>query len=155
MKSTSDTIKDDRSGETVNEVLNVHPSMLECQGCKQWIRDRYFLRAMEKYWHEDCLSCDLCQCRLGEVDCHLYTKLGRKLCKRDYLRLFVPSGICTACQREIPAYELVMNTTADQVYHLECFKCSECEKHFCVGDKYHLQGTKIICEDHVPISTSG
>ncbi|PIK57316.1 LIM domain only protein [Apostichopus japonicus] len=129
--------------------------MLECQGCKQWIRDRYFLRAMEKYWHEDCLSCDLCQCRLGEVDCHLYTKLGRKLCKRDYLRLFVPSGICTACQREIPAYELVMNTTADQVYHLECFKCSECEKHFCVGDKYHLQGTKIICEDHVPISTSG
>ena len=72
--------------ETVDEVLNVHPSFLECHGCKESIKDRYFLRAMDKYWHEDCLACDLCQCRLGEVDCYVYTKLGRKLCKRDYLR---------------------------------------------------------------------
>ncbi len=70
----------------MHEVLNVHPSFLECQKCKESIKDRYLLRAMDKYWHEDCLACDLCQCRLGEVGCNVYTKLGRKLCHRDYLR---------------------------------------------------------------------
>ncbi|XP_054761660.1 rhombotin-2-like [Lytechinus pictus] len=138
----------DSNGETVDEVLNVNPSYLECHGCKESIKDRYFLRALDKYWHEDCLSCDLCQCRLGEVDCHMYSKLGRKLCKRDYLRLFAPSGVCSACNRAIPAYELVMTTSSECRYHLECFKCSQCDKHFCVGDKYFLVGSKIMCEDH-------
>ncbi|XP_033645888.1 rhombotin-2-like [Asterias rubens] len=138
----------DSNGETVDEVLNVHPSFLECSGCNESIHERYFLRAMDKYWHEDCLACDLCQCRLGEVDCYLYIKMGRKLCKRDYLRLFAPSGVCSACNRSIPAYDLVMTVTPGRVFHLECFKCSQCEKHFCVGDKYYLMGSNIVCEDH-------
>ncbi|XP_072033909.1 rhombotin-2-like [Amphiura filiformis] len=138
----------DANGETVHEVLNVPPSFLECKGCNESIKDRYFLKAMDKYWHEDCLACDLCQCRLGEVGCYVYTKLGRKLCHRDYLRLFAPSGVCASCKRPIPAYEQVMTVTQDRVYHLECFKCSQCEKHFCVGDKYFLVNSNIVCEDH-------
>lgn len=63
------------------------PSLLTCGGCQQSIGDRFFLKAIEQYWHEDCLSCDLCGCRLGEVGRRLYYKLGRKLCRRDYLRL--------------------------------------------------------------------
>ena len=62
------------------------PSLLSCGGCQQSIGDRFFLKAIEQYWHEDCLSCDLCGCRLGEVGRRLYYKLGRKLCRRDYLR---------------------------------------------------------------------
>nr|1J2O_A Chain A, Fusion of Rhombotin-2 and LIM domain-binding protein 1 [Mus musculus] len=62
-------------------------SLLTCGGCQQNIGDRYFLKAIDQYWHEDCLSCDLCGCRLGEVGRRLYYKLGRKLCRRDYLRL--------------------------------------------------------------------
>lgn len=62
------------------------PSLLTCGGCQQSIGDRFFLKAIEQYWHEDCLSCDLCGCRLGEVGRRLYYKLGRKLCRRDYLR---------------------------------------------------------------------
>lgn len=73
--------------EPVDEVLQMPPSLLTCGGCQQSIGDRFFLKAIEQYWHEDCLSCDLCGCRLGEVGRRLYYKLGRKLCRRDYLRL--------------------------------------------------------------------
>lgn len=73
--------------EPVDEVLQMPPSLLMCGGCQQSIGDRFFLKAIEQYWHEDCLSCDLCGCRLGEVGRRLYYKLGRKLCRRDYLRL--------------------------------------------------------------------
>lgn len=72
--------------EPVDEVLQMPPSLLTCGGCQQSIGDRFFLKAIEQYWHEDCLSCDLCGCRLGEVGRRLYYKLGRKLCRRDYLR---------------------------------------------------------------------
>ncbi|KAJ7396526.1 hypothetical protein BTVI_144220 [Pitangus sulphuratus] len=76
----------DPSEEPVDEVLQIPPSLLTCGGCQQNIGDRYFLKAIDQYWHEDCLSCDLCGCRLGEVGRRLYYKLGRKLCRRDYLR---------------------------------------------------------------------
>ena len=39
------------------------------------------------FWHEDCLKCGCCDCRLGEVGSTLYTKANLILCKRDYLRL--------------------------------------------------------------------
>lgn len=78
------------SREPVDEVLQIPPSLLTCGGCQQNIGDRYFLKAIDQYWHEDCLSCDLCGCRLGEVGRRLYYKLGRKLCRRDYLRYPLP-----------------------------------------------------------------
>ncbi|OWK18200.1 LMO2, partial [Cervus elaphus hippelaphus] len=63
--------------EPVDEVLQMPPSLLTCGGCQQNIGDRYFLKAID--------HCDLCGCRLGEVGRRLYYKLGRKLCRRDYL----------------------------------------------------------------------
>lgn len=83
--------------EPVDEVLQMPPSLLNCGGCQQSIGDRFFLKAIEKYWHEDCLSCDLCGCRLGEVGRRLYYKLGRKLCRRDYLRLDTLQLTFTIC----------------------------------------------------------
>jgi hypothetical protein len=47
---------------------------------------RYLLKALDMYWHEDCLKCGCCDCRLGEVGSTLYTKGNLLLCKRDYLR---------------------------------------------------------------------
>lgn len=47
---------------------------------------RYLLKALDLYWHEDCLKCGCCDCRLGEVGSTLYTKANLILCKRDYLR---------------------------------------------------------------------
>ncbi|XP_069755588.1 rhombotin-2 isoform X2 [Narcine bancroftii] len=134
--------------EPVDEVLQMPPSLLTCGGCQQNIGDRYFLKAIDQYWHEDCLSCDLCGCRLGEVGRRLYYKLGRKLCRRDYLRLFGQDGLCSACDKRIRAYEMTMRVK-DKVYHLECFKCAACQKHFCVGDRYLLINSDIVCEQDI------
>uniref|UniRef100_A0A8V0ZV31 Rhombotin-2 n=1 Tax=Gallus gallus TaxID=9031 RepID=A0A8V0ZV31_CHICK len=134
--------------EPVDEVLQIPPSLLTCGGCQQNIGDRYFLKAIDQYWHEDCLSCDLCGCRLGEVGRRLYYKLGRKLCRRDYLRLFGQDGLCASCDKRIRAYEMTMRVK-DKVYHLECFKCAACQKHFCVGDRYLLINSDIVCEQDI------
>ena len=32
-------------------------------------------QALDVYWHEDCLKCGCCDCRLGEVGHSLYTKV--------------------------------------------------------------------------------
>nr|XP_020767295.1 rhombotin-2 [Odocoileus virginianus texanus] len=138
----------DPSEEPVDEVLQMPPSLLTCGGCQQNIGDRYFLKAIDQYWHEDCLSCDLCGCRLGEVGRRLYYKLGRKLCRRDYLRLFGQDGLCASCDKRIRAYEMTMRVK-DKVYHLECFKCAACQKHFCVGDRYLLINSDIVCEQDI------
>ncbi|XP_054632464.1 rhombotin-2 isoform X2 [Dunckerocampus dactyliophorus] len=134
--------------EPVDEVLQMPPSLLTCAGCQQNIGDRFFLKAIEQYWHEDCLSCDLCGCRLGEVGRRLYYKLGRKLCRRDYLRLFGQDGLCASCEKRIRAFEMTMRVR-DKVYHLECFKCAACQKHFCVGDRYLLINSDIVCEQDI------
>lgn len=57
-----------------------------CAGCGKPIQDRYLLKALDMLWHEDCLKCGCCDCRLGEVGSTLYTKGNLMLCKRDYLR---------------------------------------------------------------------
>lgn len=58
----------------------------ECAGCFKIITERFLLKALDLYWHEDCLKCGCCDCRLGEVGSTLYTKANLILCKRDYLR---------------------------------------------------------------------
>ena len=58
----------------------------ECAACKKPIRERYLLKALDQYWHEDCLKCSCCDCRLGEVGSTLFTKANLMLCRRDYLR---------------------------------------------------------------------
>ncbi|CAB0009945.1 unnamed protein product [Nesidiocoris tenuis] len=81
--------------------------------------NRYMLKALDLYWHEDCLKCGCCDCRLGEVGSTLYTKANLILCRRDYLRLFGSTGYCSACSKIIPAFEMVMRARTN-VYHLEC-----------------------------------
>ena len=96
-----------------------------CAGCGKSIQDRFLLRALDLLWHEDCLKCGCCDCRLGEVGSTLYTKGNLMLCKRDYLRLFGNTGFCAACNKVIPAFEMVMRARSN-VYHLECFACQQC-----------------------------
>ncbi|TRY92988.1 hypothetical protein DNTS_003492 [Danionella cerebrum] len=68
-------------------MLSVQPKGKQkgCAGCNRKIKDRYLLKALDKYWHEDCLKCACCDCRLGEVGSTLYTKANLILCRRDYL----------------------------------------------------------------------
>ena len=71
----------------------VVPSVI-CCGCQQPIRDRYLLNAIDAFWHEACLKCSCCGCKLGDVGSSLYTRSSLLLCKRDYLRWV---GVCTTC----------------------------------------------------------
>ncbi|XP_065336037.1 LIM domain only protein 3-like [Cloeon dipterum] len=117
----------------------------ECAGCGKRITERFLLKALDLYWHEDCLKCGCCDCRLGEVGSTLYTKANLILCRRDYLRLFGNTGYCAACAKVIPAFEMVMRARSN-VYHLECFACQQCNHRFCVGDRFYLCENKILCE---------
>ncbi|XP_074660536.1 uncharacterized protein LOC141912995 [Tubulanus polymorphus] len=116
-----------------------------CVGCEAPINDKYFLKAMHQFWHEDCLKCSCCNSRLGDIGASLYTRSNLILCKRDYFRLFGCSGQCAACENSIPAYEMVMKVK-QHVYHLDCFSCFMCLKRFCIGDRFYLNDTKIMCE---------
>ncbi|XP_055537655.1 LIM/homeobox protein Lhx6-like isoform X2 [Wyeomyia smithii] len=117
----------------------------DCAGCGKRITERFLLKALDLFWHEDCLKCGCCDCRLGEVGSTLYTKANLILCKRDYLRLFGTTGYCAACNKVIPAFEMVMRAK-NNVYHLECFACQQCNHRFCVGDRFYLCDNKILCE---------
>lgn len=117
----------------------------ECAGCQKPIRERYLLKALDQLWHEDCLKCACCDCRLGEVGSTLFTKANLILCKRDYLGLFGATGLCSACNKAIPAFEMVMRARGN-VYHLECFACQQCNHRFCVGDRFYLHENRILCE---------
>ncbi|XP_055607799.1 LIM domain transcription factor LMO4.1 [Uranotaenia lowii] len=132
-----------QSGAAVNGAGGPHQQL--CAGCGKQIQDRFLLRALDLLWHEDCLKCGCCDCRLGEVGSTLYTKGNLMLCKRDYLRLFGNTGFCAACNKVIPAFEMVMRAR-NNVYHLECFACQQCNHRFCVGDKFYLCENKILCE---------
>ncbi|KPM07624.1 Lim domain protein 1 [Sarcoptes scabiei] len=80
----------------------------ECFSCHKPILERYFLKALDHIWHEDCLKCSCCNCRLGEIGSTLFTKADLILCKRDYLRMFGATGFCSLCNKQIPAFEMVM-----------------------------------------------
>ncbi|KAK6626373.1 hypothetical protein RUM43_006684 [Polyplax serrata] len=60
-------------------------------------------------------------------------------------RLFGTTGYCAACNKVIPAFEMVMRAKSN-VYHLECFACQQCNHRFCVGDRFYLCDNKILCE---------
>lgn len=57
-----------------------------CSGCHKLIKkDKYLLRVCDEFWHENCLRCDKCNRRLGELGPSLYRKSNMYLCQRDYL----------------------------------------------------------------------
>lgn len=79
----------DRCTSTVSSAPSVNQKNQKapkCFGCQKPIFDRYLLKALDQVWHEDCLKCSCCNCRLGEIGSTLFTKADLILCKRDYLR---------------------------------------------------------------------
>lgn len=118
-----------------------------CSGCKMPITDRYLLEALGLYWHEGCLKCNCCECKLGDIGSTLYNKANLILCKRDYLRLFGVPGVCAACNKPIAAFEFVMRA-AKNAYHIECFSCQICRQRFRVGENFHFYNNKVLCWDH-------
>ncbi|KAK3931028.1 LIM domain transcription factor LMO4.2 [Frankliniella fusca] len=80
-------------------------------------------------------------------------------------KLFGNTGACSACGQTIPASEFVMRVGGGgpmggpggapnqpnapsplHVFHLKCFSCSKCGSQLVPGDRYHLLGGALVCE---------
>lgn len=63
-----------------------------------------------------------------------------------FFRLF---GIkCAKCNTGFCSSDLVMRAR-DNVYHMECFRCSVCSRHLLPGDEFSLRDDELLCRaDH-------
>uniref|UniRef100_A0A915DYJ1 LIM zinc-binding domain-containing protein n=1 Tax=Ditylenchus dipsaci TaxID=166011 RepID=A0A915DYJ1_9BILA len=48
-----------------------------CAACAKPIEDQFFLTAIGRHWHDDCLRCICCNCRLAELG---WTFIGKRQC---------------------------------------------------------------------------
>ncbi|EDO37872.1 predicted protein, partial [Nematostella vectensis] len=117
-----------------------------CAQCGNGIQSQFLLRALDQFWHEECLKCSYCCGMLSEMGPKFYFRGDLILCKRDYIRIFGTTGICSFCFKTIPPLEMVMRAR-QHVYHLDCFACQVCRHRFCVGDKFYLHQNTVLCED--------
>uniref|UniRef100_A0A3Q2CCT3 ISL LIM homeobox 2b n=1 Tax=Cyprinodon variegatus TaxID=28743 RepID=A0A3Q2CCT3_CYPVA len=117
-----------------------------CVGCGSQIHDQYILRVSpDLEWHAACLKCAECSQYLDET-CTCFVRDGKTYCKRDYVRLF---GIkCAKCNLGFSSSDLVMRAR-DNVYHIECFRCSVCSRQLLPGDEFSLREEELLCRaDH-------
>ena len=57
-----------------------------CAHCKKKIEGKFLLRALDQFWHEECLKCSYCNTQLADLSFKFYHKGDLILCKRDYIR---------------------------------------------------------------------
>lgn len=133
-------------------VLNKFESPSFCAGCGSRIFDRYYLMAVDKQWHVNCLKC--CECKIGldsELTC--FARDGNIYCKEDYYRRYAVKR-CTRCHQGITANELVMRAK-DLVFHINCFTCASCNKTLTTGDQFGMQDDLIYCRTDYEIIFQG
>nr|AEN75257.1 apterous [Neanthes arenaceodentata] len=116
-----------------------------CAGCGGKIIDRYYLLAVDKQWHINCLKCADCHLPLdSELTC--FAKDGEIFCKEDYYRRFAVKR-CSRCHQAISANELVMRAR-EHVFHIGCFTCASCSKALTTGDYFGMKDHLIYCRSH-------
>lgn len=87
--STVTTTRGDVDPGSVAAAVGGQPSAAgkaTCYGCGRPIKDRWLLRAVDRFWHENCLRCSYCQCALAAVGSTLFARADLLLCRRDYVR---------------------------------------------------------------------
>jgi len=57
-----------------------------CAHCNKKIEGKFLLRALDQFWHEECLKCSYCNTQLADLSFKFYHKGDLILCKRDYIR---------------------------------------------------------------------
>ena len=107
-----------------------------CATCGKPITDRYVTLGGRKY-HPDCLVCSHCQKRVTQALCHE----GSVYCDTHYAELFAKR--CAGCQRPILGNFVSLN---DDVYHKECFSCTNCSKSL-VGQPLYPHDDDFFCQD--------
>lgn len=69
-----------------DEVKNSEKEPKICAQCSKVIEGKFMLRALDRFWHEECLKCSYCSTQLTELSFKFYLKGDLILCKRDYIR---------------------------------------------------------------------
>lgn len=114
-----------------------------CAGCGARIIERFYLMAVDREWHVECLKCSECSLRLdNELTC--FTRDGAILCREDYYKRFSVNR-CAACGQGISSKELVMRAR-EHVYHISCFACDRCKRILATGEYFGMRGMQIFCK---------
>ncbi|XP_059474123.1 insulin gene enhancer protein isl-1 isoform X2 [Neocloeon triangulifer] len=135
-----------------------------CVGCGAQIHDQYILRvAPDLEWHAACLKCAECHQFLDE-NCTCFVRDGKTYCKRDYVRTVKTGGNlkldqihnkkklfgtkCDKCGQSFSKNDFVMRAKT-KIYHIDCFRCTACERQLIPGDEFALRDDGLFCkEDH-------
>ncbi|NWI53015.1 LMX1A factor, partial [Calyptomena viridis] len=110
-----------------------------CAGCDSPISDRFLLRVNECSWHEGCVKCSVC---FQPLSGSCYSRERQLYCKHDYEKLFQTK--CSSCLKAIGPSELIMRVL-ENVYHVQCFSCCECERRLQRGDEFVLKEGQLLC----------
>uniref|UniRef100_A0A8C6VRA3 LIM homeobox transcription factor 1-alpha n=1 Tax=Naja naja TaxID=35670 RepID=A0A8C6VRA3_NAJNA len=110
-----------------------------CAGCNTPISDRFLLRVNERSWHEGCVKCAAC---LQPLSGTCYCRNRQLYCKHDYEKLFQTK--CSGCLKAVAPSEFIMRVL-ENVYHVHCFSCCECERRLQRGDEFVLKEGQLLC----------
>ena len=83
---SSFSIVDDKDNEGKREEDERPRELKICAQCEKKIEGKFLLRALDQFWHEECLKCSYCNTQLAELSFKFYHKGDLILCKRDYIR---------------------------------------------------------------------
>ena len=67
-------------------VSTMSSSVQTCAGCMTAIKEKYLLKAVDKFWHTTCLKCCECGVVLEQVGKSCFVKGTAILCRYDYMR---------------------------------------------------------------------
>ncbi|KAK4020927.1 hypothetical protein OUZ56_002867 [Daphnia magna] len=136
----STTVEQQQTGTTVTTAAVV------CAGCGFKIVDRYYLVAVDKAWHSECLRCDECR-RPLDTALSCFARQSRIYCREDYNRLFAGRKQCAKCCETLQPDELVMRGR-EHLFHTRCFSCHICQTHLIKGSTFGMVGALIFCQQH-------
>lgn len=66
--------------------LDLNNSLTNLYSSTGKIMDRFFLHALDRYWHNSCLKCSCCHEILADMGSSCFTRSNMILCKSDYSR---------------------------------------------------------------------
>lgn len=123
-----------------------------CSSCNLTIRDRYLLQCLDRFWHVQCLKCQICKVTLSDIGEKCFTRDQMILCRNDYFKMYggrCIGGKCDSCLKPILGNEQVMRAF-NSVYHVDCFVCQICRLKLKTGDKFCYSNGRIFCEKDNP-----
>lgn len=75
-----------KEGNNRKQAEETTAKLKTCAQCGEKIQGKFLLRALDQFWHEECLKCSYCSTQLTDLSLKFYFKRDLMLCKRDYIR---------------------------------------------------------------------